>query len=110
MIVSQGKDHLPAFKMAWDLRQAAVEGDLLYGAAVQPPAHAQPVVATSIAFLPNRSSLVTISTASCSNLSMSRMRPGRCPMAELPNTVSDTTRRRLTVNPASTCRAVNPLL
>jgi hypothetical protein len=59
------------------------------------------VVATSIAFLPNLSSLVTISTSSCSSLFSSLMKPGRCSIAELPDTVSETTRRGFTLNPAA---------
>jgi hypothetical protein len=48
-------------------------------------------VATSIAFLPSWSSLMTISTSSCSSLFSSLMKPGRCSMPELPDTVSEKT-------------------
>jgi hypothetical protein len=37
-----------------------------------------------------QASLVTISTSSCSSLFSSLMKPGRCSMAELPDTVSET--------------------
>jgi hypothetical protein len=59
------------------------------------------VVATSIALRRRRSSFVTISTSSCSSLSMTRMNPGRCSIAELPETVSDTTRPGVTVKPVA---------
>ena len=50
------------------------------------------VVATSMAFRPSLSSLVTISTSSRSSLSNNRTKPGRCAIAEEPDTFSKMTR------------------
>jgi hypothetical protein len=43
--------------------------------------------------------LVTISTSSCSSLFSSLMKPGLCSIAELPDTVSETTRRGSPADP-----------